>query len=120
MTLNQAWQTLQKIEGVRIDPVYGPPRPGDVRDSQADTTRAVADLGHAPRYSFEEGLRLTLEWLLSAQLGTARTPPAATAPLNIASIFFRRVILFSSCVGVSLPKIPTSFAPGNAYAVSCN
>ena len=62
ITLNQAWQTLQKIEGVRIDPVYGPPRPGDVRDSQADTTRAVADLGHSPHYSFEEGLRLTLEW----------------------------------------------------------
>jgi UDP-glucose 4-epimerase len=62
ITLNQAWAALQKIEGVRIDPVYGPPRPGDVRDSQADVTRAVAELGHAPRYSFEEGLRLTLEW----------------------------------------------------------
>jgi nucleoside-diphosphate-sugar epimerase len=62
ITLNQAWAALQKIDGVRIDPVYGPPRPGDVRDSQADVTRAVAELGHAPRYSFEEGLRLTLEW----------------------------------------------------------
>src|SRR6266851_684333 len=54
VTLNQAWETLQKIEGVRIDPVYGPPRAGDVRDSQADTTLAVAELGHAPRYSFED------------------------------------------------------------------
>jgi UDP-glucose 4-epimerase len=62
ITLNQAWEALQRIEGVRIEPIHGPPRPGDVRDSQADTTRAVADLGHAPRYSFEEGLRLTLEW----------------------------------------------------------
>jgi len=62
ITLNEAWATLQKIEGVSIDPAYGPPRPGDVRDSQADTTLAVAELGHAPRYSFEEGLRLTLEW----------------------------------------------------------
>ena len=62
ITLNEAWATLQKIEGVSIDPVYGPLRPGDVRDSQADTTLAVAELGHAPRYSFEEGLRLTLEW----------------------------------------------------------
>jgi len=62
VTLNQAWETLQSIEGVRIDPVYGPPRPGDVRHSQADTTLAVSELGHAPRYSFEEGLRLTLEW----------------------------------------------------------
>jgi UDP-glucose 4-epimerase len=33
-----------------------------VRDSQADVTAAVRDLGHAPRYSFAEGMRLTLEW----------------------------------------------------------
>ncbi len=61
-TLNQIWRLLQEIEGVRIDPVYGPPRAGDVRDSQADTTAAVRDLGHAPHFSLEEGLRRTLEW----------------------------------------------------------
>ncbi|MGH9659001.1 MAG: LPS biosynthesis protein WbpP, partial [Bryobacteraceae bacterium] len=59
---NQAWNLLQSMEGVALAPVYGPPRAGDVRDSQADTSRASAELGHAPRYSFEEGLRLTLEW----------------------------------------------------------
>jgi UDP-glucose 4-epimerase len=62
LTLNQAWALLEKLEGVAIPPVYGPPRAGDVRDSQADTTLAVRDLGHAPRYSFEEGMRITLEW----------------------------------------------------------
>jgi len=62
VTLNQAWELLQKLEGVEIPPVYGPPRSGDVRDSQADTTLAVRDLGHAPRYSFEEGMRITLDW----------------------------------------------------------
>ena len=62
ITLNQAWALLEKLEGVAIPPVYGPPRAGDVRDSQADTTLAVRDLGHAPRYSFEEGMRITLEW----------------------------------------------------------
>ena len=61
-TLNQTWQTLQKIEGVDLPAQYGPPRPGDVRDSQADTTAAVRELGHAPRFTFEQGLRLTLEW----------------------------------------------------------
>jgi UDP-glucose 4-epimerase len=61
-TLNQIWGQLQEIEGVRIDPVYEPPRAGDVRDSQADTTAAVRDLGHAPRFGLEEGLRRTLEW----------------------------------------------------------
>jgi UDP-glucose 4-epimerase len=62
ITLNQAWALLQKLEGVAIAPLYGPPRAGDVRDSQADTTLAVRHLGHAPRYSFEEGMRITLEW----------------------------------------------------------
>jgi len=71
VTLNQAWEALQKIEGVRIDPLYGPPRAGDVRDSQADTTMAVAELGHAPRYSFEDGLRVTLEWYRKQHAGAA-------------------------------------------------
>ncbi|MBS1855066.1 MAG: SDR family oxidoreductase [Acidobacteria bacterium] len=62
ITLNQAWVLLQKIEGVEIAAKYGPPRAGDVRDSQADTTLAVRDLGHAPRFTFEAGMRATLEW----------------------------------------------------------
>ncbi|MDE3166363.1 MAG: NAD-dependent epimerase/dehydratase family protein, partial [Acidobacteriota bacterium] len=62
ITLNQAWAMLQKIEGVEIAAHYGPPRAGDVRDSQADTTLAVRDLGHAPRFTFEAGMRATLEW----------------------------------------------------------
>lgn len=61
-SLNFIWDLLQKIEGVRIAPNYGPPRPGDVRDSMADTASAKAELGHAPRFSIEEGLKRTLEW----------------------------------------------------------
>jgi UDP-glucose 4-epimerase len=61
-TLNQTWRLLQQIEGVDLPAQYGPPRPGDVRDSQADTTAAVRELGHAPRFTFEQGLRLTLDW----------------------------------------------------------
>ena len=62
ITLNQAWELVQRLEGVTIPPLYGPERAGDVRDSQADTTAAVRDLGHAPRFTFEEGMRRTLEW----------------------------------------------------------
>ncbi len=61
-TLNQVWETLQKIEGVSIPANFGPPRPGDVRHSQADTTAAARDLGHAPRFTLEQGLRRTLDW----------------------------------------------------------
>ncbi len=61
-TLNETWRTLCGIEGVDIAPQYGPPRAGDVRHSQADTSAAIRDLGHAPRFTFQEGLRRTLEW----------------------------------------------------------
>ena len=62
ITLMQAWELLQKLGGIEIPPKFGPPRPGDVRHSQADTTLAVRDLGHSPEYSFEEGMRRTLDW----------------------------------------------------------
>ena len=62
ITLNQAWALLQKLEGVEIPAIYGPPRAGDVRDSQADITAAARDLGHDPKYPFEDGMRRTLEW----------------------------------------------------------
>jgi nucleoside-diphosphate-sugar epimerase len=61
-SLNTVWDLLQKIEGIRMPPKYGPPRAGDVHDSQADTTAACRDLGHHPKYSLEDGLRRTLAW----------------------------------------------------------
>ncbi len=61
-TLNETWRLLQTIEGVDLPAIYGRPRAGDVRDSQADTTAAVRELGHDPKFSFEQGLRLTLDW----------------------------------------------------------
>ncbi len=61
-TLNFLWDQIQKLEGITLSATYGPTRGGDVRDSQADTAAAIRDLGHSPRFSIEEGLRLTLEW----------------------------------------------------------
>ena len=75
-SLNQIWAMLQKIEGVDIPAKFGPPRAGDVRDSQADTTAAVRELGHAPRFTIEEGLRRTLEWYRSST-GAAEASPLA-------------------------------------------
>ena len=61
-TLNQIWSMLQKMEGVEIPSKFGPPRAGDVRHSMAETTEAKAQLGHAPQFSIEDGLRKTLNW----------------------------------------------------------
>jgi UDP-glucose 4-epimerase len=61
-TLNETWELLQKIEGVKLPAIYAPPRAGDVRHSQADIAAAVKELAHQPRFSIEQGLRLTLDW----------------------------------------------------------
>ncbi|MDZ4797796.1 MAG: SDR family oxidoreductase [Bryobacteraceae bacterium] len=61
-SLNEVWETLQNLTGVRIEAKYGATRAGDVRDSQADTTAARRDLGHEPRFTLEEGLRRTFAW----------------------------------------------------------
>jgi nucleoside-diphosphate-sugar epimerase len=58
--------TLQRILGTTVAPVFGPPRDGDVRDSQADISKAVRLLGFEATVSFEEGLRRTVAWHRSA------------------------------------------------------
>ncbi len=73
-TLNFIWDLLQKMEGVRIPPAYGPLRQGDVRHSMADTARAVAELGHAPQFTIEEGLKRTLEWYRTTATNTTASP----------------------------------------------
>lgn len=61
-SLNDLWNTLQKIEGITLPANYAAPRAGDVMHSQADTTAAVRELGHDPQFSFEKGLARTLAW----------------------------------------------------------
>jgi nucleoside-diphosphate-sugar epimerase len=66
ISLNQLLQTMNRILGTDIAPVYGEVRAGDVRDSQADITRARTMLGYTPSVGLEEGLRRTLEWCRAA------------------------------------------------------
>jgi nucleoside-diphosphate-sugar epimerase len=62
ISLNELLRTLNKIVGTNLQPVYKDARAGDVRDSQADISKARALLGYVPQVGLEEGLRLTLEW----------------------------------------------------------
>jgi len=43
-----------------LAPRHQPFRPGDIKDSQADTTRARERLGYAPTHSIAQGLELTV------------------------------------------------------------
>jgi UDP-N-acetylglucosamine 4-epimerase len=58
---------LEKITDRPAKAKYGPPREGDIRDSQADITRAREVLSYDPRIGFEEGLKQTWEWFCASQ-----------------------------------------------------
>lgn len=63
ITLNELLSTLKEITGrTAIEAVYEDPRPGDVRDSQADNSRAVEWLGYEKMVGLEDGLRRTIDW----------------------------------------------------------
>ena len=62
ISLNQLLRTLRDLIGGSVNANYGPLRSGDVKDSQADISRARKLLGYEPLVSFEEGLRRTVEW----------------------------------------------------------
>jgi nucleoside-diphosphate-sugar epimerase len=67
ISLNALLDALRTITGARVAARHAPPRPGDVRDSQADISRARELLGYEPIVPFEEGLRLTVEWYRAAR-----------------------------------------------------
>jgi nucleoside-diphosphate-sugar epimerase len=62
ITLNEVVRLLGELTGKKIVANYGPPREGDIRDSQADISLAKQTLGYEPRVQFPEGLRRTWEW----------------------------------------------------------
>jgi UDP-glucose 4-epimerase len=61
-TLNETYHLLADLLQFPHPPQYGPPRPGDVRDSLADISAAREAFGYTPEVSFAEGLRRTAAW----------------------------------------------------------
>jgi nucleoside-diphosphate-sugar epimerase len=59
-TVNSLLEKLQSVAGTDVAPEHAAARPGDVRHSYADVSRAVEVLGLAPGVSLEEGLELTV------------------------------------------------------------
>lgn len=54
--------TIMDLVGTRVDPIHEPSRPGDVRDSLADISRAADAFGYAPAYTLNDGLKETIQW----------------------------------------------------------
>lgn len=72
-TVNELADTIGEVLGRPVEKLYLPPRPGDIRASWADIAEARRLLGYEPRFGFEEGLRLTADFLLQPKkVGAAR------------------------------------------------
>jgi nucleoside-diphosphate-sugar epimerase len=80
ISLNELLQTLKRITHSTVEPVYGERRSGDVRDSQADISKAGRLLGYQPTVALEEGLRRTVAWFETQAAAPVLAPPSGTRP----------------------------------------
>lgn len=60
--LIDVYYELFKALGKETEPLFGPPRAGDIRDSNADIGKARELLGYNPEYDFAAGIALAIDW----------------------------------------------------------
>jgi UDP-glucose 4-epimerase len=65
VSMNEVIAAIERVTGRSLDVRRQPAEKGDMRDTFADTTRAREDLGFAPAWTLESGLRREAEWLAS-------------------------------------------------------
>ena len=61
-TVNGLLRSINGLLKTAVPAAYAPERPGDIKHSLADISRARRVLGYAPRVSFVEGLDKTIAW----------------------------------------------------------
>lgn len=60
--LIDVYHDLCKALGKEVEPDFGPNRAGDIRDSNADISKARELLGYNPEYDFAQGIHLAIDW----------------------------------------------------------
>lgn len=63
ITLLEVLDILDDVVGQEVDPIFEPPRPGDIKHSLADISKAKRVLGWDVKISTREGLDRTVAWL---------------------------------------------------------
>ncbi len=62
VSVNRLWRELADIAAPRVAPQHEPPRPGDLRRSVLDPSRAKRELAWTPEVTLVDGLRRTWDW----------------------------------------------------------
>ena len=60
--LTDVYNDICEALGVDIKPNFGPERAGDIRDSNADISKAEKLLNYHPEYDFKKGINLAIDW----------------------------------------------------------
>ena len=60
--ISDLWKLIGELSDVEINPVYAPPRAGDIHESVADIGKIEKALGYHPQMQFRQGLIDTLAW----------------------------------------------------------
>ncbi len=61
-SVNELAEIIINVLGANVKAEHLPPRDGDIKDSQADISRAKNLLGYEPQFTFEQGLRKALDF----------------------------------------------------------
>lgn len=62
VSLNHLWESICRITGNYISPIYKEERKGDIKHSLADISKAKNIIGYNPEISFEQGLQASISW----------------------------------------------------------
>lgn len=61
-TILQIVETINKVLGTNLEPIFADPRPGDIKHSCAAVEKAKRILHYTPSVTFEEGVARTIAW----------------------------------------------------------
>jgi UDP-glucose 4-epimerase len=61
-SLNELVNKIMELTSIYVNVKYGPERPGDIKDSLADISKARKQLGYRPKYDINRGLKETIKW----------------------------------------------------------
>ncbi len=69
LSINEVFNNIRERINLRlgsehIEPIYSPPREGDIKDSLADLTEARRCLNYFPKVDFSEGIEYTVSWFI--------------------------------------------------------
>ena len=62
ISINELAATVMNIFGTKLKILYKDSRPGDIKHSHADGSKAEVEFGFKPEYDIEKGLKETIEW----------------------------------------------------------